>query len=63
MRQRSESLKDMHATPTCPAMRPSVPERSVVVAVERPSHHGAALRVFNQIEYAILPARGIQVTS
>jgi hypothetical protein len=46
-------------------MRPSVPERNVivVVTVERPGHHRAALRVFNQIEYAILPVRGTQVTS
>jgi hypothetical protein len=60
VRQRTESLKDMHATSTtCPAMRPSVPERNVivVVAVERPGHHRAALGVFNQIAYAILPVR------
>jgi hypothetical protein len=40
-------------------MRPSVPERNVivVVAVERPGHHRAALGVFNQIAYAILPVR------
>jgi hypothetical protein len=44
-------------------MRPSVPERNVVVAVERPGHHRANLRVFNQIEYAILPVRGTQVAN